>query len=187
MAKRKAGVTTEPALLVSGSKIERRNGADALRAAVESLMDDPERAVVVQGSVAGRTPVRAVQPGSSGIAEIKVRDAALDAYDVAPRLAAAISTLGNNTVAGLLGVSRSQPGRWARGEEGISPANEAAILDLDFVLSLLLRAMTPDLAGIWLVSPNDHLNGARPVDAFRLDGHRRVVDAITAYADGSYA
>ena len=123
----------------------------------------------------------------SGIAQIKVAPDAPAAYDVVPKLATAILALGNNTVADLLGVSRSQPGRWARRQEGIAHANEVAILDLDFVLSLLLRAMSADLAGLWLVSPNAHLGGARPVDAFRVDGHRRVVEALQAYADGAYA
>ena len=108
-------------------------------------------------------------------------------YDVTPKLNVAIHTLGNNTVAYLLGVSRSQPGRWSRGEEGISPDNQAAILDLDYVLSLLLRAMSPSLAESWLVSPNAHLNGARPIDAFRVAGQRPVADAVQAELQGAFA
>jgi hypothetical protein len=118
---------------------------------------------------------------------IKVAADAGNIYDVLPKLENAIHTLGNNAVADLLDVSRSQPGRWVRGEEGISPGNQEAILDLDFVLSLLLRTMAPTMAGMWLVSPNVFLNGGRPVDVFRIEGHRRVVDAIQAYAEGAYA
>ena len=123
----------------------------------------------------------------AGIAEIKVAPGAPAAYDVIPKLENAVNALGNNTVADLLGVSRSQPGRWVRGEEGVSQDNEAAILDLDFVLSLLLRTMPAELAGVWLVSPNAFLGDARPVDALRIEGHRRVVEAIQAYAEGAYA
>jgi hypothetical protein len=132
----------------------------------------------------GTDPAVVRRPGPS---KVKVAADAPAAYDVIPKLANAIHALGNNTVADLVGVSRSQPGRWARRQEGISQDNEAVILDLDFVLSLLLRTMSAELAGVWLVSPNAHLGGARPVDAFRLDGHRRVVDAIQAYAEGAYA
>jgi hypothetical protein len=118
---------------------------------------------------------------------IKIAPDAPEDYDVTPKLNAAIHALGNNAVADLLGVSRSQPSRWSRGEEGVSPANEAAILDLDYVLSQLLRAMAPSLAGVWLVSPNAHLNGARPVDAFRVAGQRPVSDAINAHLQGAFA
>lgn len=123
----------------------------------------------------------------AGIAEIKVAPDASTTYDVIPKLANAVKALGNNTVADLLGVSRSQPGRWVRSQEGVSQDNEAAILDLDFVLSLLLRTMSAELAGIWLVSPNAFLGDARPIDALRIEGHRRVVEAIQAYAEGAYA
>lgn len=121
------------------------------------------------------------------IAAVTIAADAAEIYDVTPKLANAVRALGNNTVAALLGVSRSQPGRWVRGQEGISSENQAAILDLDFVLSVLLRTMSSAMAGIWLVSPNAFLNGARPVDVFRLDGHRRVVEAIQAYAEGAFA
>ncbi len=135
------------------------------------------------------TPAAAEAPGGRrrGPRPIKVAPDAPEGYDVTPKLNTAIHALGNNTVAELLGVSRSQPGRWSRGEEGISADNEAAILDLDYVLSLLFRSMTPSLAGLWLVSPNAHLNGARPVDAFRLAGQRPVADAIQAHLQGAFA
>ena len=138
-------------------------------------------------------PATATAPGpprsrtARGAQRVKVASDAPALYEVHPKLATAVEAVGNNTVADLLGVSPSQPGRWVRREEGISPDNQAAIIGLDFVLSLLLRAMSPDLAALWLVSPNAHLNGARPVDAFRLAGHRPVVEAIAAYAEGAYA
>ncbi len=118
---------------------------------------------------------------------ITIAPGAPESYDVTPKLNVAIHTLGNNTVAYLLGVARSQPSRWSRGEEGISPDNQAAILDLDYVLSLLLRTMSPSLAESWLVSPNAHLNGARPVDAFRVAGQRPVADAVHAELQGAFA
>lgn len=118
---------------------------------------------------------------------IKIAPDAPESYDVTPKLNVAIHTLGNNTVADLLGVSRSQPGRWSRGVEGISPDNQAAILDLDYVLAQLFRAMAPPVAASWLVSPNAHLNGARPVDAFRVAGQRPVTDAIQAHLEGAFA
>lgn len=134
-----------------------------------------------------KSPVATTKSRLARIGAIKVAPDAAEVYEVTPKLVSAIRVLGNNTVADLLGVSRSQPGRWARGREGIAPDNQAAILDLDFVLSVLLRSMSSSLAGIWLVSPNAFLNGARPVDAFRIEGHRRVVEAIQAYAEGAFA
>lgn len=158
---------------------------------LKDVLDDLARAGSAKGTTFVVVPVREPAPvkpaARARLGQIKVAREAAGLYDVRPKLANAVRALGNNTVADLLGVSRSQPGRWVRGEEGISGDNQAAILDLDFVLSVLLRTMSPATAGIWLVSPNEFLNGARPVDALRLDGHRHVVDAIQAYAEGAFA
>ncbi|HWL35282.1 MAG TPA: hypothetical protein VNQ77_03740 [Frankiaceae bacterium] len=166
---------------------KRSAGADAVEAmapASETVHQALHGGMVKTSKVRGELISRS---GRTVLTRVKVSPDAPSVYEVGPKLTNLIHALGNNTVAELLGVSRSQPGRWARGEEGISAENQAAILDLDFVMSLLLRTMSAELAGIWLVSPNAHLSGARPVDAFRIGGHRRVVEAIQAYAEGAFA
>jgi uncharacterized protein (DUF2384 family) len=98
-----------------------------------------------------------------------------------------IGALGNNRVAELLGVSRSQPSRWKSGDERVAPRNRRAVLDLEYVMARLYELWTPEVAAIWLESSNAHLGGARPVDVLRLRGAAEVVGAIDAEDEGAYA
>lgn len=102
------------------------------------------------------------------------------------RLDRLIDQLGNNRVANLLGVSRSQPSRWRTGKEGIGPENQRRLIDLDYVFGRLEQLFTPRQAEIWLTSMNAHL-GARPVDVLRLRGATPVIAAIDAEAEGAFA
>lgn len=110
-----------------------------------------------------------------------------DVFSVADEVERVVALLGSNVVADLLGVSRSQPGRWRSGAENISPANRRRLTDLDHVLNRALQVLWPDQAGVWLTSPNAHLGGARPMDVLALRGPGPVLDALDAYADGAYA
>jgi len=102
------------------------------------------------------------------------------------RLDHLVESLGNNRVAELLEVSRSQPTRWRSGKEGISPANERRVTDLEYIIARLLQLFPKDLAETWLTSQNAHL-GARPVDVLRLRGPAAVIQAVDAEAQGAYA
>lgn len=95
--------------------------------------------------------------------------------------------LGNNRIADLLGVSRSQPSRWRTGVEGLAARNQRAVLDLDYVIARLHQLWAPDVAAIWLESPNAHLGGATPLDVLRHRGTTDVIRAIDAEAQGAYA
>lgn len=115
--------------------------------------------------------------------DFKVEGAALYGTPaVAGRL---VNLLGNNTVAELLGVAKDRPGRWVRGE-GVEAANRAALADLESLVGQLLAAFTPAQAALWLTGDNAHL-GARPLDAFRLQGSGPVVEAIAAREQGAFA
>lgn len=98
-----------------------------------------------------------------------------------------VTALGSNVVAGLLGVSTSQPSRWRAGTERIAPRNRKAISDLDHVLDRLLLELHPEQAGLWLTGPNPHLGGARPIDALELRGAAPVLGAIDALAAGAFS
>ena len=105
---------------------------------------------------------------------------------LAARLDRLIVVLGNNRLAGLLGVSPSQPSRWRKGKERIRPENQGRLLDLDYVMARLLQLFPPEQAEVWMTSHNPHL-GARPIDVLRLRGAGAVVQAIDAEAQGAYA
>lgn len=107
--------------------------------------------------------------------------------EVRRRLAWLTAVLGNNRVAELLGVSRSQPSRWRTGTEGLAARNQRAVLDLDYVVARLHQLWEPGVAAVWLASPNAHLGGATPLDVLRQRGTTDVIRAIDAEAQGAYA
>lgn len=107
--------------------------------------------------------------------------------EVRRRLEWLISVLGSNQVADLLSVNRSQPSRWRTGAEGLAARNQRAVLDLDYVIVRLHQLWVPEVAEIWLQSPNAHLGGAMPLDVLRQRGAGPVVQAIDAEAEGAYA
>lgn len=107
--------------------------------------------------------------------------------EVRRRLDWLTAVLGSNQIADLLGVSRSQPSRWRSGAEGLAARNQRAVLDLDYVVARLHQLWSPDVAAIWLESPNAHLGGATPLEVLRRRGAAEVVRAIDAETEGAYA
>jgi uncharacterized protein (DUF2384 family) len=122
---------------------------------------------------------------TSELRTIKVKAHADELFDVPAEVERVVSALGSNTVADVLGVSRSQPSRWRSGAERISPTNRARLADLDHVLNRLLQVLWPDDAGAWLTAPNPHIGG-RPVDVLAIRGAGPVIEAIDALAQGAY-
>lgn len=94
---------------------------------------------------------------------------------------------GPTTVARVLQVAKSQPGRWERGLETPSADSARHVLDLDYVLSRLEQVYGSDTAHVWLTSPNAFLGGAHPMDVLMLEGPSAVIEAIDATVAGSYA
>lgn len=102
------------------------------------------------------------------------------------RLDRLVEGFGNNRVAALLEVSQSQPSRWRRGVEKLSPDSKRRVLDIDYVISRLLQVYPREQAEIWLTSSNAHLGG-RPIDVLHLKGVTPVIEAIDAEAEGAFA
>lgn len=118
---------------------------------------------------------------------ITVASTAEERYAAAGPVGRVVEALGNNVVADILGVARSQPSRWRSGAEQLSPSNRKRVSDLDHVLDRLLLELHPDIAGLWLTGPNPHLGGARPIDVLELRGAAAVLPAIDALAAGAFA
>ena len=102
------------------------------------------------------------------------------------RLDRLVGSFGNNRLASLLDVSPSQPSRWRRGQERMSPESQRRLLDLDYVMARLCQLFPREQAEVWLTSFNPHL-GARPLDVLRLRGAGPVVAAVDVEAEGAYA
>jgi uncharacterized protein (DUF2384 family) len=148
-------------------------------ATVQSPGGGPGKPAVRAGSTARR--------GRAAPLTITVSAGAEAGYAAAGPVARVVDALGNNVVADLLGVARSQPSRWRSGRERLSPENRRRISDLDHVLDRLLLELHPDQAGLWLTGANPHLAGARPVDVLELRGAAAVLPAIDALAAGAFA
>jgi uncharacterized protein (DUF2384 family) len=61
------------------------------------------------------------------------------------------------------------------------------LVDLDHVVARLTLVWDTSLVGQWLLSPNAHLEGSRPIDVLATRGSSEVVDAIEAEAAGAFA
>jgi hypothetical protein len=99
-----------------------------------------------------------------------------------------IQALGTQSrVADLLEVSRSQPGKWSKGEESPSPERARELIDLDHVVARVVSWLGPEMTISWLNGSNAFLEGARPIDVLRARGSAEVVDAIDAEMSGAFA
>ena len=99
-----------------------------------------------------------------------------------------IQALGTQSrVADLLEVSRSQPGKWSKGEESPSPERARELIDLDHVVARVVSWLGPEMTISWLNGSNAFLEGARPIDVLRARGSSEVVDAIDADMSGAFA
>jgi len=99
-----------------------------------------------------------------------------------------IRALGSQArVAELLAVSRSQPGKWSKGEESPSPERARELIDLDHVVARVVSWLGPDMTISWLNGSNAFLDGARPIDVLRVRGSSEVIDALDAEMSGAYA
>ena len=90
-------------------------------------------------------------------------------------------------LADILGVSRSQPTRWRKGDESPSPQKARELVDLDHVMARALMLFPQPVALDWLNSANAYLDGARPIDVLQLRGSTEVIDALDAAMSGAFA
>lgn len=94
---------------------------------------------------------------------------------------------GVRSLADLLGVSPSQPSRWARGEERPSARVAPLLIDLEHVLARVRLVWAEPASGVWMTSSNSHLAGARPIDVLTNVGPGPVLEALDAEAWGGAA
>lgn len=158
--------------MTGGAALSRRGSAPVTTPAAEGVGGDRPR-----------TRRRSAAPQ----VVVKVASSAGATYSASGPVTRLVDALGNNVVADLLGVARSQPSRWRLGQERLSPESRRRLSDLDHVLDRLLLELHPDQVGLWLTGPNPHLGGARPVDALRLRGAVAVLPAIDALSVGAFA
>jgi hypothetical protein len=149
----------------------------------------PMKKAPVRRSAKSALPVETVGVGRTGRRAPAARrsGAKSAAYQPDRRVAFAADVLGNNRLAGLLGVARSQPSRWRNGDELPGPDVSALLVDLDHVLGRLLLVWDQAVAYDWLTGSNAFREGAQPIDVLAQRGSTDVVEALQAEASGAYA
>lgn len=103
------------------------------------------------------------------------------------RIEAVGAVFNRASVAKFIGVSASQPTRWATGEERPGPDAAHALIDLDYIVARTRLIWGAEAAGIWLESPNAFLSGARPLDVLKADGAAPILEALDAEMWGGAA
>ncbi|NDV09191.1 DUF2384 domain-containing protein [Rhodococcus sp. IEGM 248] len=94
---------------------------------------------------------------------------------------------GGTRLAAIVGVNRSQPSRWIKGQERPGPAAAPLLIDLEHVLARARLVWGETAAHTWLESANAYLDGARPLDVLQLSGPAPVLEALDAEAWGGAA
>ncbi|MDM3930157.1 antitoxin Xre/MbcA/ParS toxin-binding domain-containing protein [Mycobacterium intracellulare] len=105
----------------------------------------------------------------------------------ASRVRYLIDVLGGAQLAAVVGVNRSQPSRWATGEERPGPIAAPLLIDLEHVIARARLVWGEAAAATWMVSTNSYLDGARPIDVLTISGPAPVLDALDAETWGGAA
>jgi uncharacterized protein (DUF2384 family) len=119
--------------------------------------------------------------------EGQLEAAVMRVRELSEQVAAQAALGGGARLAEVLGVSRSQPTRWRKGEESPSPATAREMIDLDHVMARALMLFTQPVAIDWLTSANSYLDDARPIDVLRTRGSTEVIDALDALMTGAFS
>jgi hypothetical protein len=94
---------------------------------------------------------------------------------------------GGAQLAAIVGVHRSQPSRWVKGEERPGPAAAPLLIDLEHVLARARLVWGETAARTWLESANVYLDGGRPIDVLQISGPASVLEALDAETWGGAA
>lgn len=94
---------------------------------------------------------------------------------------------GGTQLAAIVGVNRSQPSRWIKGEERPGPMAAPLLIDLEHVLARARLVWGESAARTWLESSNVYLDGGRPIDVLRISGPAPVLQALDAETWGGAA
>jgi uncharacterized protein (DUF2384 family) len=86
-----------------------------------------------------------------------------------------------------VGVNRSQPSRWAAGEERPGPGAAPLLIDLEHVLARARLVWGETAARTWLESANVYLDGARPIDVLQISGPAPILEALDTETWGGAA
>lgn len=87
-------------------------------------------------------------------------------------------------VARVLGSTQRSVARWQAAEASPRRDSEERLLELKAVVDLARQYLRPDLARLWLRSPDPSLGYEKPLDLVKQGEYRRVIGALLALAEG---
>lgn len=174
---------------MANSESQHRSQSGQTQSSADSRVVVSPGTVMPIGKV--RTPkVRATlvkhSVGKPKLVRIKKSSAADDPLS-GSRVRFLVDAFGGGQLAKLVGVSGSQPTRWATGKERPGPTSAPLLIDLEHVLARARLIWGEDAAKRWLTSANSYLEGARPLDVLHLRGSAPVLEALDAETWGGAA
>jgi uncharacterized protein (DUF2384 family) len=89
-----------------------------------------------------------------------------------------------NDVARVLGTTARSVARWQAAEVSPRRESEERLLELKAVLDLARRVLRPEIARLWLRSPNPELSYEKPLDLITRGEYRKVIGSLLAIAEG---
>ncbi|MGO4205317.1 antitoxin Xre/MbcA/ParS toxin-binding domain-containing protein [Rhodococcus sp. TAF43] len=126
-------------------------------------------------------------PGRSTVRRATSGRVAADDPLSAERVRYLADEFGGAQLAAIVGVNRSQPSRWVKGEERPGPAAAPLLIDLEHVLARARLVWGETAARTWLESANVYLEGGRPIDVLQILGPAPVLEALDAETWGGAA
>lgn len=87
-------------------------------------------------------------------------------------------------VARVLGSTQRSVARWQAAEASPRRDSEERLLELKAVVDLARQYLRPDVARLWLRSPDPSLGYEKPLDLVKQGEYRRVIGALLALAEG---
>lgn len=74
--------------------------------------------------------------------------------------------------------------RWSSGDVVPQRLNKQRLIELAYVAEAVAQVMPPEMANLWMFTPNRLLAHDTPADRIRAGDYKSVLDVIEAIADG---
>lgn len=105
---------------------------------------------------------------------------------LAHKVTALISTLHltQDEIGTIVDASPRSVARWSRGDVVPQRLNKQRLIELAYVAEAVAHVMPPEMANLWIFTPNRLLAHDTPADRIRAGDYKSVLDVIEAVADG---
>ncbi len=92
--------------------------------------------------------------------------------------------LTQDEIGSIVNASPRSVARWSCGDVVPQRLNNQRLVELAYVTDAVVQMLPPELANLWMFTPNRLLAHDTPADRIRAGDYRSVLDVIEAIADG---